>query len=350
MHWIAILISIFLGFFAFYNELKQKTDAKEEKIIELEQKLEDVQKKSREQERILAEKNSREKGIKLIIQNHSYSYQKATYFYDLLEKTHYWYDYEFSKTAAEQENIIRQSAAFYNDCTDIYIPFSKENGLDITLDILGYRKEFFVESLYSLISYQSKIHMIDQWDNDKIKIQPNIKILYETLSNDGLYADPEKTFSGNTAPISSDEAFNIAESFNNYFEINLSKSDLLEVAAEEYEHHSSFEIEKIFCRCISRSSNYICCFSKFSFDKTKYPKAIIKDIEDILQDTICNTFERYIYDLFFSVVYYDISDCHIFIHAHQDYFFKQATESYKDSLEDIEKSFNDSFETDTSIK
>lgn len=308
--------AIFFFAVIIYYFAKWHHESKTSEIEHEQQKnIEQLQNQIRQMEMEQQEEKNLKKEIatkKEIAQILNCSDQEANKTFDALYNFMLLWEFKSVNTKEEKEDILQKALNRQRYYEIHLLPIIEQKGLSVTADIIGSRFEYFENNLYSDISMEEKLSMIDTWDYQKDSINRNTEFLLKILQ--GTYIDPFDKFSRYTHLNLTEEDFaNIFSCFNTKFKFNAS----FDLSHEKFQNLSFkndyYSINKIFTVCLF--------FSDFFAD---YYDIVFGKEERDVKSMMFGGFSSFISDLFFSVVNYDLADYENVIDEHLDSYIEYA--------------------------
>ena len=212
-------------------------------------------------------------------------------------------DFQEAETITKKRNIIDQALKYQTYYDDILLPIIRDKNLSVTINDFESSKEYFFEDMYSDISIEQKLYMLDF--NNTNKFRKNHKVLLDALKD--VYENPYEKFNGQDWHyLALEDYVAIVRCFNNRFSLDIDSSDMIDIFDPQMFQWDSYALAAIFSDCI--------------FFSPWRKKNMISSQHRI--------FYNCMHDLFFSAIYYDILKYQELLSKKYDPYLKYIENTY----------------------
>jgi hypothetical protein len=274
------------------------------------------------------EENEKQLLIKEIAQISNLSRSESENVYELLYIYSLLFDFRYAETTDEKIKIVNRALNYSKYYENEILPIIQKANLSINSSHVGHRMDEIEYPLYSDISLENKLKMINSHECSDA-IRPNFAFLLDALKEE--YEDPYDKFIGNAYKRMPEEDFlKIISCFNNFFSLEVDKYD----AVKLYDMYdlcydcdslgTIFSIGLYLSSLTDELTHYI--------SNTPYCDIFSLSNEDdyeMFKDYVKYDFCRFVDNLFFSIIYYPLSDYHNIVVKNFDLFLDQVIENIR---------------------
>ena len=320
------VIALIIMFVCVSNHMKQQEMEYEKRRLEEEHKREISRLKWEQYQE--KEENEKQLLIKEIAQISNFSHSESENVYELLYIYSLLFDFRYAETTDEKIKIVNRALNYSKYYENEILPIIKKANLSINSSHIGHRMDEIEYPLYSDISLENKLKMINSHECSDA-IRPNFAFLLDALKEE--YEDPYDKFIGNACKIMSEDDFlKIISCFNNFFSLKFNKYDAIELYDMYDLYYDCDSLGTIFSMGLYLSPltdelmHYI--------SNTPYCNILGLSNEDdyeMFKDYVKYDFCRFADNLFFSIIYYPLSDYYDIVVKNFDLFLDQVIENIR---------------------